>query len=31
MVDQAICPQDIEGELVRMRPALAVPFLADDC
>jgi hypothetical protein len=30
MVYQAICPEDVERELVWMRPAFAVPFLADD-
>lgn len=29
MVDKAICPQNVECELVGMWPAFAVPFLAD--
>ena len=29
MVDETIYPEDFEGELVRVRPAFAIPFLAD--
>ena len=29
MVNKAVCPEDVERELVGVRPAFAIPFLAD--
>lgn len=31
MVDEAVCPEYVERELVRMRPAFSIPFFADCC